>query len=462
MRLTSREVASALGAPGPEGTETVFERVSTDTREDLRGCLFVALRGENFDGHDFITRAVENGVSGIVYSHGERPGAPCAFRVADTLDALGALGLVARKKLNAKVAGITGSFGKTTTKEMAVEIMGTTGMKILATAGNLNNRVGMPKTLLGADGDEKFAVLELGISLPGEMAALSAGLRPDAALITGVGAAHTEGLGDVGNVAAEKMKIADWMEAGSVLLLPFGDPLLVPSPALKERGVRVMTFGWDARADITGSDYVSLGEKGSSFTFGESSVTVSLPGRHNAQNALAACALARAMGIALPGRIGPVGNLKGAPLRGEIRTTAWGAKALIDCYNANPGAVAAALSTLAELSGKARKIAVLGEMRELGDLSIPAHEEMGRLAVRKGVSKLLLYGKEALPALAAARAAGMDNESAMIFDSHDAIAEKLAKGGREGDWILIKGSRSTRLDIVADLVAPSARKGGNH
>lgn len=457
MRFTDAEVASALRVmPQGEGmASTVFERVLTDTREDLNGCLFIALVGERFDGNRFLAEAVAKGARGVVHSSGEPPAGALAYKVADTLEALGALGLAARRKLPAKVAAVTGSFGKTTTKEMAAGLLALTGGKFLATRGNLNNRVGLPKTLLSAEGDERCAVLELGISLEGEMSELSRVCEPDVALVTGVGAAHTEGLGDVAGVAAQKLKIAEALRPGGKLLLPFGNPLLKP-PAWLSGDVAVETFGWEEGADWRGEEFVSLGAEGSAFSVRGRRVRVGVPGRHNATNALAAWALIASLGVAIP-------EVEGGPLlaglagmRGEVRKTAEGVNLLVDCYNANPGAVGAALETLAELAGTARKIVVLGEMKELGALSESSHREVGRRVAEIGASMLLAFGEGAAPAIEEAVAAGMAPGGAALYGSREEITGKLRSGTKSGDWVLIKGSRSTRLDEVADALAPRA------
>lgn len=449
MKLTDAEVASALRVlPTGEGqASTLFARVSTDTREDLRDCLFVALKGERYDGHAFVADAVAKGAAGVVIADGEAPSSVLAYRVADTLEALGALGLAARRKLGAKVGALTGSFGKTTTKEFAAALLAFAGERFLATKGNLNNLVGMPKTLLSAEGGERYAVLELGISVPGEMELLSRWCEPDVALVTGVGAAHTEGLGDVPGVAREKLKIAAALKAGGTLVLPHGDALL-KAPA--GSGAKVVTFGWEEGATVRGEGFEPMGVAGSRFTVAGREFRVGLPGRHNATNALGALALVSALGVELPAGAVPVLKAQSG-LRGEVRRTGSGANLLVDCYNANPGAVLAALETLAELAGVARKILVLGEMKELGALSEGSHREVGSRAAKMGVSALFAFGGGAAPAVEAAKSEGLSD--AALIGSREELTEILRSQAVSGDWILIKGSRSTRLDEVADALA---------
>lgn len=457
MRLTAPEVALGLGVEPlgrPDYAEAVFEKVSTDTRDALEGALFVALKGMRFDAHDYLGLAVEKGALGVVFQRGESPTGTLAFRVDDTLDALGLLGRTARRKLTCPVAALTGSFGKTTTKEMWARLAQSAGINALVTKANLNNRVGAPMTLLGCRGDERAALIELGISLVGEMEALSACVEPEVALITGVGVAHTEGLGSLAAVAEEKLKIAGSLREGGTLLLPHGEPLLAAPGWLAAKGVRVLTFGWNEGADIRGENYQNLGGAGSRFTVEGRALAVGLPGRHNAQNALAAWALFRTMGFTLPVDAQPLQEMKPPPLRGEIRRTPWGANVLVDCYNANPSAVSAALAALTELAGDARKIAVLGEMRELGSLSESAHRNTGGEVAHLGFDKLYVLGENAAPLALGALEAGMAPEAVRHLGGHAQLAEELAATGAEDDWILIKGSRSMRLDLVADAVAP--------
>lgn len=457
MRLTAPEVELGLGVKPrgrPDYRATVFERISTDTREPLTGTLFVALKGERFDGHDNLAQALRQGAAGVVHQRGEVAEGALSYRVDDTLDALGNLGRTARRKLTCPVAALTGSFGKTTTKEMWARLATAAKIDALVTKGNLNNRVGAPMTLLGASGAENAALIELGISLVGEMEALSACVEPDYALITGVGVAHTEGLGNLATVAAEKLKIAASLKEGGTLLLPQGEALLTPAPLPAGEKTKTLTFGWEEGADVRGENYTSLGGAGSRFTVDGRTLVVGLPGRHNAQNALAAWALFKTMGFTLPLDAQPLEAMKAPPLRGEIRRTGWGADVLVDCYNANPSAVSAALAALVELAGDAPKIAVLGEMKELGDLSEAAHRKTGNEVARLGFAKLYVLGQNAAPLLLGAVEAGMEPGSVRHLSGHEELAEELARTGTEGDWILIKGSRSMRLDLVADAVAP--------
>jgi UDP-N-acetylmuramoyl-tripeptide--D-alanyl-D-alanine ligase len=305
--------------------------------------------------------------------------------------------------------------------------------------------VGLPLTLLGARGDEEMAVLELGISEPGEMAHLTSICEPDVAVITAVTECHTEKLGSLAGVAHEKLAIVEALKPGGVLVLPHADPNLI-APA----GIPVVTFGWSEGARVRGEDFAGLGLAGCRFRVGTMGVQLRLPGRHNADNALAALAASKALGAdweRAPEALAAVGP---TVLRGEVRTTPAGARLLVDCYNANPKAVEAALATLGELAGGARKIAVLGEMRELGALTAVGHEQVGRAVARLGVDELYLLGPATLRTRETAVAAGLAPDKIWMYDDRDALAAGLGRRLRRGDWVLVKGSRALGLEAVVE------------
>lgn len=450
-------LSEALAATGGallrgEGAKTVFEGVSTDTRKELAGTLFVALPGERFDAHDFLDKAVSGGAAGLLVSKDTGVKGAAVIKVPDTLAALGSLGRMARRKAGYKLAAVTGSFGKTTTKELALRLLRGAGVKTLGTPGNLNNLIGLPLTLLGAAGDEKFAVVELGISVPAEMERLAKICEPDVALVTGVGPAHTEGLGDVAGVAREKLSIAEGLASGGTLILPHGDPAIEKAAEKLRKDIRIVTFGWEKGADFRGEGYESLGEKGSSFYAGGRKVFLPLPGRHNASNALAALALVANLGVSLPPGEELFGREGAASLRGEIAEGPNGSHLLVDCYNANPGAVKAALDTLADLAGGGKKVLVLGDMRELGTLSASEHSSIGVYAVEKGVGELFLLGPETAHTAEAAGKAGLPAAKIHMAGSIEALSEELPAVLGKGDWVLIKGSRAHKLDLLLSLL----------
>lgn len=448
MRWRLGELAAAAGGELRGGDpETRVERVHTDTRTLRPGDVFVALVGPRHDGHDHLAEAADRGAVAAVVHRTERLPALPAIVVDDTLRALGRLGAEARRRLGIPVIGVTGSAGKTTTRELAAALLRDLGHRVLTSPGNWNNRIGLPLTLLGASGDETAAVLELGISEPGEMAELTAVAQPHVAVITCVAPCHTEGLGGLEGVAREKLAIARGLRPGGTLVLPFGDERLSPP-----EGVRCLTFGWEAGADVRAEGFRSRGAEGVEFRLEGREVRLALFGRHNATNALAAWAAVRALGLGAPDPERAWREVASAPLRGEVRRTRSGALLYVDCYNANPKAVEAALETLAELAGGARMLAVLGEMRELGALCRAGHEAVGRAAARLGVAELHLLGPRTVAVREAALDAGMPPERVWIYDDRATLAAAVARRLREGDWVLVKGSRAMGLEAVADAL----------
>jgi UDP-N-acetylmuramoyl-tripeptide--D-alanyl-D-alanine ligase len=427
-----------------------FTGVATDTRTLLPGSLFVALHGPRFDGHDYLSEAIAAGAAGVVV-HREVAGIRVpVVSVACTLVALGWLGRWVRRRLGLRVLAITGSVGKTTTKEMASAVLSALGEAALVTPGNWNNRVGLPLTLLGAGGAERVAVLELGINEPGEMAHLTRICEPDVALITAVAECHTEGLGSLEGVAKEKRVIQAGLRTDGILVVPTGDPLLDLPVELAGRSKR--TFGWVPEADLVATDWQPRGESGSALLVNGTAVEVGLPGRHNADNALAALAGLDALGVRWRDGVSGLASLRSPPLRGEVRRASGNVHLMVDCYNANPRAVEASLDTFSELAGAARKIVVLGEMRELGCEAEAGHARVGRAAARVGVEQLHLLGRDTAWIREAAAAAGVPPERIWIYDDREALAVSLMRRLRPGDWVLLKGSRALGLEAVAEAM----------
>lgn len=456
MILTLAEVEAAVEGELGGGFDLgiTFSGVSTDSRKPALGKLFVPLAGKNFDGHNYMEAAADNGAAGFLASKkivGSKAvkNFPTVF-VDDTMEALGRLALFVRRKLGLKVIAVTGSAGKTTTKEMAAKLINDSGIKVLKTPGNFNNLIGLPLTLLGAVGDEKAAVLELGISEPGEMEKLSAICEPDAAVVTSVAACHTEGLGDVEGVAREKLKIASAMRRGGTLILPRSDSWLSNCAASVDADR--LWFGWEEDADVRGYNYENLGAGGSRFSVDGTEVQVGLPGRHNATNALAAIAAVKTLGIDLTKAGKALASMTASPLRGELRRTKSGVNIIVDCYNANPKAVCAALELLADLAKGAKKIAALGEMLELGDLSKSGHETIGEKAASLGVDELHLVGESCVWTKKAAIEKGMSEKQILLHNNVESLADALVSRASAVDWVLIKGSRALGMEKAAALL----------
>jgi UDP-N-acetylmuramoyl-tripeptide--D-alanyl-D-alanine ligase len=452
---TLAEVAEALGLPVPAHDLPIGEIV-TDTRALTPGSLFVALRGERFDAHDFLGQARKAGaVAAVVESRAELPQDDPLPRleVADTRLALGLLGRARRRAWGGPLVAVTGNSGKTTVKELLATLLGRSGAT-LATRGNLNNDVGAPLTLLGLAPSHRHAVVELGANHLGEIAWTSVLAEPRVAVITNVTGAHVGEFGGMGRIAQAKGEILAGLPADGVAVLNRDDAYFATWARLAApREVR--DFGLDPRARVTAralacdalgryaftlvADGVELGR-----------VQLDLLGRHNLANALAAAAAALAMGLAPQDVVAGLAEV--APMPGRLSVVAGvnGSRLLDDTYNANPGAVKAALDLLVTLPGP--HWCLLGAMGELGEASERLHAEIGRHARELGIDVLGTCGEAAR---AASRAFG---EGGCHFDEHEALVRHVLDHLPPGASVLVKGSRSAAMErVVAALGKESPR-----
>lgn len=426
---TAAELAEAAGgrlvagdpdAPGPEG-------VTIDSREAGPGVLFVGLPGENVDGGSFAGQAIDAGAWGVLVAeeHAERlAGADAVVIVcADPLAALGSAAAAWRRRLGCAVIAITGSTGKTSTKDITAAFL-RPSRRTVATTGNYNTEIGLPLTILGAPAGTEVLVLEAAMRGAGQIAELAGIADPDAGIIVNIGPVHLELLGTVENIAAAKAELIAGMRPGTVAVLPAGEPLL--DPHLRE-DLEVVTFG-------PGGDLERLPEE----------IEVELPSRHMEANALAALAAVRAIGVEPAGRI----ELELSGLRGERIALEGGVVVINDCYNANPMSMRAALADLAE-SAPGRRVAVLGDMLELGPDERRFHAELGAQARDAGVDVLVTVGDLAVHAGPA-----WGGEDFVSVENAEQAAQRLAGLVEPGDTILVKGSRGVGLEVVAEsLVA---------
>jgi len=451
--FTVSEIIAAVGGTVTGSTYGSVLGVSTDSRSVEYGELFVPLRGERFDGHQFIDGVLERGVKVVLSEPGRYdleslpPGTSC-ITVADTLRALGDLAAFHRSRFSLPVVGITGSNGKTTTKEMLATILACRG-EGLKTAGNLNNLIGLPRMVFQLSGTHKWAVLEMGMSEPGEIDRLAEIARPDVGVITNVAPAHLLSMGSVAAVSRAKGELFLRLCQGSTAVLNADDPLVAELPT--PPGVSRISFGLD-EADVRAEKIESLGRTGQSFVLtlpsGMVPVKMKVFGRHNIQNALAAAAAAHLLGL------GPDEIRKGlesfSPVEKRFSPEEINGILLIDdSYNANPASMRAALTTVAGLKGEGRGIAVLGDMLELGEASPKEHEEIGRVAARC-VERLYLLGEMAKSVVRGAVAGGVPAESIVLALSHAEILDDIAGIMRPGDCVLVKGSRGMRMETVAE------------
>lgn len=448
--FTLGEILAATGGSLAGGEyQRSFSGISTDTRTIRQGNMFVALQGEKFDGHDFIVRAVDNGAGGVIVSkkHIFIPDRITAVRVADTLQALQDLALAHRRRFDIPVIAVTGSNGKTTTKELIAAVL-SARYKTLKTEANYNNDIGLPLTLLNLTGDHAAAVVEMGMRARGEIARLAAVALPTVAVITNVGETHMEILGSIENIAAAKGELVESLGPGSVAVLNADIPLV---RAMKARTkARVVFYGLGGVAQVR-AENIAVTDRSTAFDCvwpgGRFRAEVPAVGRHNVYNALAAIAVGLEAGLAPPEISAGLGAFVPGAMRLHIEKT--GEYTLInDAYNASPLSMNAAADTLTAVA-KGRKVAVLGDMLELGDMAAAAHRRVGEKLADEGVQVVITVGELAAHIAAAALKAGVD--VTVSCASHEEAQEALRKLMRPGDTILVKGSRGMQMEKILEM-----------
>lgn len=443
------------------GSDGAFDidAIVTDTRKldaaDGRALLFVALKGDNFDGHDHVAKAAASGARAALVARVVEADVP-QIVVADPQVALGLLAGAVQRARAATVVGITGSNGKTSVKQLVAAILS----RFAATSfnpGNFNNEIGLPLAVLDAPEDAAFAVYEMGAGKPGDIAYLTAIARPRIALVNNIAPAHMERMGSLLGIADTKAAIYDALPGDGTAVIN-ADDAFAPYFAERAHGRRLLRFGIEATADVTARD-VRLDATGAHFRLvtpaGEADVALPLPGRHNVRNALAATAIALAAGVPLETIVAALGAAEAVTGRLVRHTLASGAVLIDDSYNANPGSLNAAIDTLAAATGE--RWLVLGDMRELGSDGAAMHAQAGVRAKATGITRLYALGELSA---AAAEAFG---EDARHFETHDALIAELAGDLSAGVpspisnhqspiTVLIKGSRGSAMDrVVAAL-----------
>jgi UDP-N-acetylmuramoyl-tripeptide--D-alanyl-D-alanine ligase len=448
--LTLDQIANLAGASLASGDAgVVITKLSTDSRTIKPGELFVALHGENFEGHDFVEAAAKAGATGALVDlnwMGNVPNGFALLRAPDTLQAYQAVAANYRRSLPLKVLAITGSNGKTSTKDFAASVLARK-FRVTKTEGNFNNHVGLPRTILEATSEDEVGVWEIGMNHPGEIAALSKIAAPDAAIITNIGVAHIEFMGSREAIAAEKGALAEAIAPHGTVVLNTDDPF---SEAIAARTRAKVIFAGTTGGTVRAIE-IRQSAEGSEFTIVEGAhrcrAQLPVAGSHMVQNALLAVAAGRAFGLSIEEC---AAGLAAAPLtkaRLQIKEIG-GVQFLDDSYNANPDSMKAALRTLVELNTDGKRIAVLGEMRELGAESEHAHREVGETAATLGVNQLITIGDVAELIAEGARSAGLDKVSSTRSTTE--AATLLGEIAEPGDLVLIKGSRAARTEEVID------------
>lgn len=445
--FTASEVAAVLGLPAPE-SERTFDSVSTDSRKLQAGALFVALHGENGEGVDYLEDALRAGAAGAVVPAGvELPSLPLEyFRVEDTKHALGELAAAYRRRCGARVVAITGSSGKTTVKEMIRHAIGTS-RQVHATRGTENNQIGVPISILAAPLEAEFWVLELGSSEPGEIARLTEIAAPDDAVVTTIGPAHLEGLGDESGVLREKLALVEGTDASGTIVV--GErPSSLPEAARRIRPDTVVA-GLEETADYAPERHESHATH-VWFDRGRVRYRIEAGGEHHLRDALIAAALAEAVGIDPPEVARGLAEFRPLGMRGAVRQLGT-LTVVADCYNANPESFEAAIDYCTRSFPGRSLAAVVGTMLELGDHSGPAHREVARSLTDAGFSTVAASGEfsRAFKELGSATNGTRVISSPDPEDSWDALRQALS-----GDEVvLVKGSRGVKLERIVEKLA---------
>jgi UDP-N-acetylmuramoyl-tripeptide--D-alanyl-D-alanine ligase len=457
--LTLIEIRQAVGGRALNAVPAeakAIGAVSTDSRQVAAGSLFVALRGEKFDGHQYLAQAAAGGAIAAIVE--QAPAEPIAglhlIGVADSRQALGRLASSARKTLRGKVIAVAGSNGKTGTKHLihaalSPKLRGTVSPK------SFNNDIGVPLTLLPAEPSQDYVVVEIGTNHRGEIRVLTKMALPDIAVITNCGVEHLAGLGDLAGVRIENGTITEGMNERGLLVVNGDDEELLA--VVSSYAGRRITFGLKPSNDLFATD-IECGLDGVRFRLNKSRLIVFVPllGKHTAVNALAAIAIARRLGVAEEAVVSGLAGATGPEMRLE-RKDAGGVTIINDAYNANPNSMRAALETLAALTPKTRRVAVLGDMLELGEFTEQYHREIGEFARTCGLGVLACVGEKAQHiARAAVLASGMSADCVMRYPNAEAAADDVPRWLNDGDLVLLKGSRGIHLELVAKAIAQRA------
>jgi len=460
MRWTLKQVAEAVaGKPGPAVDAMArVAGVSIDSRTIRRGELFIAIHGPRNDGHDYVADVMESGAVAAVVAEpvvSRYPGwlQDRCITVPDTLGALHALARAVRQQWGKKICGITGSVGKTTTKEILAALLGTK-LRVLKSEGNFNNEYGLPLTIFRLEDEHDAAVLEMGMSFPGELKRLAAIARPDVAIETRVAPAHLMNFSSVDEIALAKRELVEGLNGKNSLAVLNADDVRVAAMAGMAPG-RVVFYGVEKPAEYRAEEIEDRGALGSAFTLvlggKRTRMEMSLPGRHVVANALAAMAAASEWSIGVEEARNVLPNLKTPAMRGELIRFTNGFALINDAYNSSPAALQAMSSLLAATPGFRRRILAAGEMRELGPMSGQLHREGGEFAARTGkIDFVVGVQGDALQIVEGAIGAGIPRERTKYFGTPENAADFLAGFVKPGDLLLVKGSRSVKMERIVE------------
>lgn len=454
---TAEDVLASVGGELMRGSGARrFKGFSTDSRSITEDCLFWALKGDRFDGHDFVSQAIGQGAAGAVVQRGFSLTIPAdrdatVIAVGDTLRALGEFASWWRHEHRSRVIGITGSAGKTTTKEMAAAVLGLRG-PTLKNQGNFNNLIGLPVTLLLLEAKHRFAVLEMGMNHPGEIGRLTEIADPEIGVITNVARAHLEGVGGIEGVARAKVELIERMASRAVALLNGDDEILMGAASRFKK--QTVTFGKGPMNDVRAENVRVLDRGGISFDLrsetGSFAVKLNVPGLQNVYNALAAAAVGLQAGLSCEEVARGLAAFRGIHGRFTITDLPGGVILVDDTYNANPFSLKAAMDSMKDLAEGKKILVGLGEMFELGRETERAHLEAGAMVAELGARFFAALGEHAGVMIRGAVDKGFPEERAVEVRDHREMEERIRAEMRPGDFVFLKGSRRAGLDKVAE------------
>lgn len=448
--MTLKEIAKAVNGELSGSGETLVSQVSTDTRTITKGCLYIAIVGESFDGHDFIEKAFELGASAVISHKKIEINKPVVY-VENTRLAFGVFAAYYRRLFNPYVVGVTGSVGKTSTKEMIYTVISSNPKyKVLKTKGNFNNDIGLPRTLLELDKSCKAAVIEMGMSSLGEISYLSKIANPNLAVITNIGVSHLGKLKTRENILKAKLEILDGMDENARIILNADNDLL--SSIRFKMGDRALYFGIENNANVTASGVKQVNEVmefAISFAGKIYPAVVPSIGVHNVYNALAAFLVGIQMGMSPEEIVKSFLKYKNSGMRQNISERD-GIKVIADCYNASPDSMQSAVEVISKISCDGKRIAVFGDMLELGDDSNKMHTEVGEMVAKSDIDILICCGKEGKYICEGARAVG--HKHSEYFADKAELTAALKSIIKVDDAIIFKASRGIRLEKVIDKI----------
>ncbi|WP_028401271.1 UDP-N-acetylmuramoyl-tripeptide--D-alanyl-D-alanine ligase [Ectobacillus panaciterrae] len=455
IRRTLSEVQQMVNGTGldEKWNDVCIHGVSIDSRKVERGNLYVPIQGERFDGHSFVSSALSNGAAATLWKR-DMPNPPAdmpVIFVEDTLQALQQFAQSYRNQLNVKVIGVTGSNGKTSTKDILTSILAEK-FKVQKTEGNFNNHIGMPLTILRLKEDTEMAVLEMGMSGFGEIEFLSKLARPDAAIITNIGESHLMELGSRDGIAQAKLEIVTGLQEDGLFVYNGDESLLTNRVSKMNIAAKVVTFG-DAFENDYHPTHIEMKATGTEFTINRApgSFFLAALGKHNVYNSLACMAVAEFFGVSWEQMRTGLAELEMTRMRMEVEKTAGGLTIINDAYNASPTSMRAALAFMKDLNGYGKKIVVLGDMLELGDQEIQFHYEVGQDINSETADYVFAYGELGVHI---ARGAGENFAAGHVkaYTDKEALAKDLKAIASKEDVVLVKASRGTKLEDVISLI----------